>query len=60
MSDAHLPNSHPDVTPGWEDYEFPRTGLPEAIKTKPVEGSNGDKYSGSVPLVWCANGGLPE
>ncbi|KAI8650735.1 hypothetical protein NCS57_01408100 [Fusarium keratoplasticum] len=57
MSDAHLPNSHPDVTPGWEDYEFPRTGLPEAIKTKPVEGSNGDRYSGSVPLVWCANAG---
>lgn len=60
MSDAHIPNSHPDVTPGWEPYEFPRTGLPEAIRTNPVEGSDGNRYSGNVPFAWCTTGRLPK
>ncbi|KAL9570103.1 hypothetical protein ACKAV7_005611 [Fusarium commune] len=57
MSDSHLPNCHPDVTPTWRPYKFPRIPLPDAIKTSPVADSDGQRYSGSVPPDWCGNGG---
>uniref|UniRef100_A0A0D2XNS2 Acyl-CoA thioesterase-like N-terminal HotDog domain-containing protein n=1 Tax=Fusarium oxysporum (strain Fo5176) TaxID=660025 RepID=A0A0D2XNS2_FUSOF len=57
MSNSHLPNSHPDVTPTWRPYKFPRTPLADAIKTSPVADSDGQRYSGSVPPDWCGNGG---
>ncbi|KAH7260675.1 thioesterase-like superfamily-domain-containing protein [Fusarium redolens] len=57
MSASHLPNSHPDVTPTWRPFKFPRIPLPDAIETSPVADSDGQRYSGSVPLDWCGNSG---
>ncbi|KAF4463150.1 thioesterase-like superfamily domain-containing [Fusarium albosuccineum] len=57
MADAHLPNSHPDVTPDWQPYDFPRTSLLEGIKVQLIEGSEGQRYAGSVPQVWGAVAG---
>ncbi|KAF4334381.1 thioesterase-like superfamily domain protein [Fusarium beomiforme] len=56
MANAHLPNSHPDVTPSWRHFKFPRVPLTDAIKTSPVADSDGQRYSGSVPPDWCGHG----
>ncbi|KAJ2971232.1 hypothetical protein NQ176_g7796 [Zarea fungicola] len=56
MANAHLPNSHPDVTPGWQPTSPPPVKFLEAINTIPVQGFNGCRFSGFVPAFWCSNG----
>lgn len=53
MANSHLPNSHPDVTPGWEDIGYPRTSFEDAIALEPVQGGNG-RYAGFAPKDWCS------
>jgi hypothetical protein len=55
MDNAHLPNSHPNVTPDWRPYPFKTTQLLDAIKTSKVEATGDCRYAGSVPRDWCSS-----
>jgi hypothetical protein len=53
MANAHLANSHPDVTPDWIEWDFPRVSYLDAAKTTRIDTH---RYEGIIPPVWCANG----
>ncbi|OAQ65896.1 thioesterase-like superfamily domain-containing protein [Pochonia chlamydosporia 170] len=57
MENAHIPNSHSDVTPSWRPFKFERTPLKEAIKTTRVQGTQTSRYAGTVPKAWCSRSG---
>jgi hypothetical protein len=59
MTDSHLPNSHPKVTPGWTELGYERTSFDKAIALQAVDGQKG-VYSGFGPLDWCAPRMLPS
>ena len=52
MTNSHLPNSHPDVTPDWQDIGYTRTSFDKAIALKPIDGQKGH-FSGFAPNDWC-------
>lgn len=52
MANSHLPNCHPDITPGWQDLGYPRTNFEQAITLEPVQGEQG-RYAGFAPKDWC-------
>lgn len=57
MADAHLPNSHPSITPDWRPLPFPRTPFIDSIKTKQVNGPSNTRYAGFAPPDWCGSAG---
>ncbi|KAH8800653.1 thioesterase-like superfamily-domain-containing protein [Xylogone sp. PMI_703] len=57
MANSHLPNSHPDATPDWQDLDYTRTPFRQAITTELVEGAE-NCFSGFVPRDWCVPGDL--
>lgn len=52
MANSHLPNCHPDITPDWQDLDYPRTNFEQAIALEPVQGEQGC-YAGFAPKDWC-------
>jgi hypothetical protein len=58
MANAHLPNSHPDVTPDWIEPRNKFVTFASALQTKLAAGSN-NVYEGFVPKDWCNPGTIP-
>lgn len=57
MADAHLPNSHPSITPDWRPLPFARTPFIDSIQTKRVDECNSTLYAGFAPPDWCGSVG---
>lgn len=57
MANAHLPNSHPSVTPDWRPLAFDRTPFIDSIQTKRVTGHKDTRYEGFAPPDWCGSVG---
>lgn len=57
MADAHLPNSHPSITPDWRALPFARTPFISSIQTKRVNGAKDTRYEGFAPPDWCGAAG---
>ncbi|KFA45805.1 hypothetical protein S40293_09721 [Stachybotrys chartarum IBT 40293] len=57
MANAHLPNSHPQVTPDWKPWPFTQPSFLGSIETTKLAGFDGNRYSGTVPPAWCASNG---
>jgi hypothetical protein len=55
MANAHLPNSHPEVTPGYRPFSYPTTPFAQAISTKLVDGTD-NCFAGFAPRDWCNQG----
>ncbi|RFU34724.1 hypothetical protein B7463_g1663, partial [Scytalidium lignicola] len=53
MANAHLPNSHPDVTPHWKPLGYETTTFSKAISTTSLRGSD-NSFSAFVPKDWCS------
>ncbi|KAH8804442.1 thioesterase-like superfamily-domain-containing protein [Xylogone sp. PMI_703] len=57
MANAHLPNSHPSVTPNWKPLGYATVPFSKATSATPIKRSD-NSFSAFAPKDWCSPGVL--